>query len=367
MVDMYLLTLAISIGSASPSRCYCSASPGRSASCACSTCAASRSGRAGAASCSSPPSRSRRSSRRRVSGEAESIFSPRSGSFFGLLAATALVFYVGFVDDIKLTSPYLRLAVFAAGASAAFAAGYRIEEIGLPTGASIDLGYLSFFVTVFWIVAMTNAINFIDGRDGVSVGVAIFCCVTLAAVAQHSAHPTVALLLLAMAGAGLGFLPFNLPPASAYVGDSGAYVLGFVLGTLSIRAATGPTDQIFILVPLVALGYPLLDLVLQATKRLLHGRHPMKGDGDHIHDRLEQYGAGPRGTIVVIYGIAALFSLGAILIHWVDHTWMEAAVLVAVVAIVGAIMLRLGYVITMWNSQSVVWLRQRVFAPARDQ
>ena len=301
-----------------------------------------------------------------VSGQAEEIFSPRSGSFFGLLAATALVFYVGFIDDIKLSSPYLRMAVFLAGGSAAYAAGYRIEEIGLPTGLTIDFGWLGFFVTVLWIAAMTNAINFIDGRDGVSLGVAIFAFVALAAIGQHSQHPTVALLLLALAGAGLGFLPFNLPPASAYVGDSGAYVLGFVLGTLSIRASTGPTDQVFVLVPLVALGYPLLDLVLQSVKRMLHHQHPMIGDADHIHHRLEAYGVGARGTLVVIWGIAGLFALGAILVHWVDETWMEMAVLVSVIAIVGAVVLRLGYVVTLWNSQTIVWLRQRVFAPERE-
>jgi UDP-GlcNAc:undecaprenyl-phosphate GlcNAc-1-phosphate transferase len=298
-----------------------------------------------------------------VSGQAEEIFSPRSGSFMGLLAAAALVFYVGFLDDIKLTSPYLRLAVFLAGGSAAYAAGYRIDEIGIPTGISIELGWVGFFVTVLWITAMTNAFNFIDGRDGVSAGVAIFACVTMAAIGQHSDHPTVALLLIALAGAGLGFLPFNLPPASAFVGDSGAYVLGFILGTLSIRASTGPTDQVFILVPLVALGYPLLDLVLQATKRVLHQKHPMKGDADHIHHRLEQYGVGPRGMLFIIYTIAALFSLGAILIHWVDETWMEATVLASVAVVVAAVLLRLGYIVTMWNSRSVVWLRQRVFAP----
>jgi UDP-GlcNAc:undecaprenyl-phosphate GlcNAc-1-phosphate transferase len=300
------------------------------------------------------------------SGEAEEIFSPRSGSFMGLLAATALVFYVGFLDDLRLTSPTLRLVVFTAAASAAYAAGFRIEQVGLPTGVVIDFGYFSFIVTVLWIVAVTNSINWIDGRDGVSLGVAIFALVTMAAIAQHSHHPTVALLLIAMTGAGLGFLPFNLPPASAYVGDSGAYVLGFVLGTLSIRATTGPTDQVFLLVALVALGYPLLDLVTQTTKRMLHHQHPMIGDADHIHDRLEQYGAGPRGTLVVIYGIAAVFSLGAILIHWVDKLWMEATVLIGVVAVVSAVLLRLGYVLTMWNSRSVVWLRQRVFAPERE-
>jgi UDP-GlcNAc:undecaprenyl-phosphate GlcNAc-1-phosphate transferase len=302
-----------------------------------------------------------------VSSEAEEIFSPRSGAFFGLLAAAALVFYVGFVDDIKLSSPYLRMGVFLAAGSAAYAAGYRIEEIGLPRGHSIDLGWAGFLITVVWIAAMTNALNFLDGRDGVSAGVGIFACVTMAAIAQNSNHPTVALLLIALAGAGLGFLPFNLPPASAYVGDSGAYVLGFLLGTLTIRASTGPTDQVFILVPLVALGYPLLDLVLQATKRALHHQHPMIGDGDHIHHRLEQYGVGPRGLLFIIYGICAIFSLGAILIHWVDETWMEAAVLAAIIGVISLVLLRLGYIVTMWNSRSIVWLRQRVFAPEHTE
>jgi UDP-GlcNAc:undecaprenyl-phosphate GlcNAc-1-phosphate transferase len=299
-----------------------------------------------------------------VSPHAREFFEPKSGSFLGLTAAASAVFLVGFLDDIRLTSPALRSAVFLAGASAAYGAGYRVEEVGLPWGGTFDLGPAAFVTTLLWIYAMTNAFNFIDGRDGVSLGVAIFACVTMAQVAAHSDHPAVALLLVALAGAGLGFLPFNLPPASAYIGDSGAYVLGFVLGTLSIRGATGPTGAVFVAVPLVALGYPLLDLVLQPLRRLLHHKHPMKGDEDHIHHRLEAMGAGPRGILVVIYGIAAIFSLGAILLHYVDDTRVEAAVLGGVVLIVAIVLLRLGYILTFWNSRSVVWLRQRVFAPA---
>ena len=298
-----------------------------------------------------------------LSSHASEFFSPKSGSFLGLLAAAALVFVVGFFDDVKLTSPAVRTLVFVAGGAAAYTAGYRIDDIGLPWGPNIHLGAAGFVATVLWIYAVTNAINFIDGRDGVSLGVGIFACVTMAQIAAHSSHPTVALLLVALAGAGLGFLPFNLPPASAYVGDSGAYVIGFVLGTLSIRAATGPTDQVFIAVPLVALGYPILDLVLAPTRRLLQHRHPMIGDEDHIHHRLEVYGAGPRGTLVVIYGLAGLFSFGAILLHYFGQTWMEASVLAAIVLVVGVTLLRLGYILTMWNSRSIVWLRQRVFAP----
>ncbi len=299
-----------------------------------------------------------------VSSHADELFSPKSGSFLGLLAATALVFLVGFFDDVRLVSPQVRLLVFATGATAAYAAGYRIDDVGLPWGPEIHLGFAGFALTVLWIVAVTNAINWIDGRDGVAMGVAIFACITMAQIAGHSNHPTVALLLVALAGAGLGFLPFNLPPASSYVGDSGAYVLGFVLGTLSIRASTGPTNQIFIAVPLVALGYPVLDFVLATVRRLLHHQHPMVGDEDHIHHRLEMHGAGPRGMLVIIYSFAALFSVGAILLHYVDETWMEASVLAVLLVVVGGTLLRLGYIVTMWNSRSVVWLRQRVFAPA---
>jgi UDP-GlcNAc:undecaprenyl-phosphate GlcNAc-1-phosphate transferase len=298
-----------------------------------------------------------------LSSHASEFFSPKSGSFLGLLAATALVFLVGFLDDVRLTTPQLRLAVFLVGSIAAYAAGYRMDDIGLPWGQSIHLGFFGFFVTVFWIVAVTNAVNFIDGRDGVSMGVAIFACVTMAQIAAHSSHPTVALLLVALVGAGLGFLPFNLPPASLYVGDSGAYVLGFVLGTLSVRASTGPTDQIFIAVPLVALGYPIMDLAVQSTRRMLQHRHPMIGDEDHIHHRLEAAGAGPRGMLVIIYGLAAIFSTGAILLHYLDNTLIEGVVLASVIGTVSLVLLRLGYVVTIWNSHSIVWLRQRVFAP----
>lgn len=298
-----------------------------------------------------------------VSGHAREFLSPKSGSLLGLLAAVSLVFLVGFLDDVKLTSPTLRLAVFITGGVAAYTAGYRIDDIGLPWGAAISLGPAALIVTVLWITAATNAINFVDGRDGVALGVAIFAAVTMAQIGANSSHPTVALLLVVLAGAGLGLLPFNLPPASIFIGDSGAYVLGFILGTLSIRAATGPTNQIFIAVPLVALGYPILNLTLAAVRRSLQQRHPMIGDQDHIHDRLEGLGVGPRGMLVATYSLAALFSLSAIVIHYIANTWFQAAVFGGLVLVVATTLSRLGYIVTIWNSRSVVWLRQRVFAP----
>jgi UDP-GlcNAc:undecaprenyl-phosphate GlcNAc-1-phosphate transferase len=297
-----------------------------------------------------------------ISPHASEFFTPKSGEFLGFLAATSIVFIVGFVDDVKLTSPGVRSLVFVTAAAAVYAAGYRVDDVGLPWGQSINFGWAGLFVTLAWIWLTTNAINIVDGRHGVALGVAIFAAITMAVVAGHSSHPTVALLLVALAGAGLGYLPWNLPPASAYIGDSGAYVLGFVIGALSIRAATGPTDEVFVAVPIIALGFPILDIGLAFTRRLLDRRHPMIGDEDHIHHRLELAGAGPRGLLVIIYALAAVCSLGAITLHYVSSTLVEAAVLVALVTVVGGTLLKLGYIVTIWNSHSIVWLRQRVVA-----
>lgn len=300
-----------------------------------------------------------------LSDHASEFFTPRSDEFLGFVAAVSLVFAVGFLDDVRLTSPGLRSVVFLIAGSAVYAAGYRIDDIGLPLGPDLHLGYGGFFVTLGWIWLTTNAINIIDGRSGVALGVSIFAAVTMATVAGHSHHPTIALLLVALAGAGLGFLPWNLPPASAYIGDSGAYVMGFIIGALSIRAATGPTDEVFLAVPIVALGFPILDIGLAYVRRVLDRRHPLIGDEDHIHHRLEQAGAGPRGLLVVTWSIAALLSLAAIILHYVDSTYVEAAVFAGLLALLLTILQRLGYVVTLWNSHSVVWLRQRIFAPAQ--
>ena len=261
---------------------------------------------------------------------------------------------------MRLTSPYVRSLVFVAAGVAVYAAGYKMDDVGLPWGPSVHFGAFGIVVTVLWIYATTNAFNFIDGRDGVALGVAVLAAVTMAQIGAHSAHPTVALLLVALAGAGLGFLPFNLPPATMYTGDSGAYVLGFVIGTLSIRAATGPTHEVFIAVPLVALGFPVMTLPWRLRRTLQH-RHPMIGDGDHIHHRLEQAGAGPRGILAIAYTLAVLFSAGAITIDYVSNTWIEGAVFAAVLATVLVTLLRLGYIVTLWNSHSIVWLRQHMY------
>ncbi len=292
-----------------------------------------------------------------VSQHGNELFAPKSGHFVAFLGACTLIFAIGFLDDWIVLDWRPKLAGQIVAASAVYMAGYRIHDLGLPWGPEFGLGIAAPLLTVAWVVFCTNAINLIDGRDGVATGVSVLAAAALTQIAASSGHPTVALLLVAAAGAGLGLLPFNLPPASVLLGDSGALLFGFILGALSIRGATGSTDAVFIAVPIVALGFPIADSLLAVLRRSLDKRHPLLRDEDHIHHRLEVAGFGPRGLVVVIYTISALFATGALLLHHVRVFGAEAAVFAGVIGVVIVLLTRLGYLLSLWNSASIVWLR----------
>jgi UDP-GlcNAc:undecaprenyl-phosphate GlcNAc-1-phosphate transferase len=270
------------------------------------------------------------------------------------------VFAIGVFDDWRAIRPWQKLAGQMAAGLAVYAAGYQLGSIGFPWGGALDLGVLSLPATLLWVAFFTNAVNLIDGKDGVATGVSVLAAVAIAAVASDTHHPAVALLCVGLAGAGLGFLPFNLPSAALILGDAGALVFGFVLATLSIRGATGIEDSVFVSVPILALGFPVLDTLLSATRRLLDRRHPFLGDTDHIHHRLEQLELGPRGVLLALYLLSALFAGAALATHYVNSLVAEVGIFLALAALVALLLGRLGYLVSMWNSPRVLSFRKRV-------
>ena len=268
----------------------------------------------------------------------------------GLLGAGLMILLVGLMDDLREVNFKIKFVVQAAAAGLAFLAGYRIEDVSMPWGASFPLEWAAPIVTIFWLVFLSNAINLIDGKDGLAAGVAIIAALPLALIAHNVDRPLVAVEFVALAGACAGFLPLNLPTASRLLGDSGALVVGFLLAALAIEGSTGVTNSVFISVPIVALGFPILDTTLAFTRRIIDLRHPFLRDLDHIQHRLEGTGLSDAGVLFALYGLCLLFAGAALTIHFVESTVAEFLAFFAYGAAILLVIFGLGYARSMWRA-----------------
>ena len=292
-----------------------------------------------------------------VSSDLTDLLASQKGETAGLLGAALMILLLGLLDDLREVNFKIKFLVQTAAAALVFVIGYRIEDVALPWGATFSLGWAAPVLTILWLVFLTNAMNLIDGKDGIAAGVAIIVAVTLALIAADVDNPLVAAQLVAVAGACAGFLPFNLPVASRLLGDSGALLLGFLLAALAIEGSIGVTGSMFISVPIVALGFPILDTLLAFVRRLADLRHPFVADLDHIQHRLEQRGLSDRAVVLSLYGLSILFSGAALTIHYVEATGAEFLAFFAFGAAITAVLFRLGYASSLWNSASVASLR----------
>ncbi len=253
-----------------------------------------------------------------------------------LFAAAAGVHLLGLVDDRRPVGPILKLAVEAAAVSVlVFGFDVRLLVLLGPVGSGA--------LTLFWLLTVTNAFNFLDNMDGLSAGVATVCGAMLAAIALLSGQWFVAALLISLTGALLGFLRFNLPPASLFMGDSGSLVVGFLLAFCSVRvtyfdpaapdAALSPaTAWHAVLAPLVVLAIPLYDLLSVTAIRLAQGRNPLVGDRQHFSHRLVQRGLTEPAAITVVWGCTLAAGLGGVLLGRIQD-W-QAAMVVAQTAVI---------------------------------
>jgi UDP-GlcNAc:undecaprenyl-phosphate GlcNAc-1-phosphate transferase len=268
----------------------------------------------------------------------------------GLLGAGLMILLVGLLDDLHEVNFKVKFTVQAAAAGLAFLVGYRIEDVSMPWGASFPLEWAAPIVTIFWLVFLSNAINLIDGKDGLAAGVAIIAALPLALIAHNVDRPLVAVEFVALAGACAGFLPLNLPTASRLLGDSGVLLIGFLLAALAIEGSTGVTNRVFVSVPIVALGYPILDTALAFTRRVIDLRHPFLRDLDHIHHRLEGTGLSDGGVLFALYALCLLFAGAALTIHFVEAVVAEFLAFFAYFAAILLVIFGLGYARSMWQA-----------------
>lgn len=280
-----------------------------------------------------------------------------------LLAGMLLSVLCGAVDDVWPLSPVSKLILQIVAASFVLLAGFGIGGVTNPfSGETILFDWLSPPVTLLWVVGITNAFNLIDGLDGLAAGVGLIASGTLFVIALGSGQVEVAIVAIALAGALLGFLYFNFHPASVFLGDSGALLLGFILAVLSIHALQKGATAVVIATPILALGLPIADTALAMLRRLFgppgtgtaaaaseelappSSRFAalLRADRDHIHHRLLALGLPQRHAVLLLYAVCLLFNLLAFMA--VRARGPDLAILVAVAAVVAALAIRrLGY------------------------
>jgi len=227
-----------------------------------------------------------------------------------LIPGAALVFFTGIADDLFDLKPIYKLMGQIAAALLVFASGMRIELLG----SSLPV-WLNLPITVFWLLLATNALNLIDGLDGLCAGMGLVATLALFGAAMLHGNAPLAHATLPLAGALLGFLCYNISPATVFLGDSGALLIGFLLGCYGMIWTQKTATLLSLLVPLLALSIPLLDVFLAVVRRYLR-RQPIFGsDRAHIHHRLLDRGLTPRGTVLILYLLAAIASGFALLLN----------------------------------------------------
>ena len=247
------------------------------------------------------------------------LFNELSTEIIAMLVGGFILMVVGALDDKKDLSPRLRLVVQFGCALLAVASGIHIVGFSVPFISDfIPLGILSWPLTIIWIIATTNVINFIDGLDGLSAGTTVIVCLTLIFVAWGSAdqglynYGAVIMLCLAMIGSSLGFLRYNFHPARIFMGDAGAYFIGYVLGCLSVIGPMKQAALLTMLTPAIALGLPIFDTAVVMFRRVREERSPMSADRTHAHHRLFDSGFSQRQTVLWLYAISTCFGLAAV-------------------------------------------------------
>lgn len=241
-------------------------------------------------------------------------------SVWGILLGGTLIVVVGVIDDIKELSPKYKLLGQFASAAILVAFGIKIEFVTNPFGGMFYLGIWGIPITIFWVVSIINAVNLIDGLDGLAAGVSTIAAATMLLVGLQEGNAWVVLLTAALAGSALGFLRYNFNPATIFMGDTGAMFLGFILATVSAAGAVKSATAATLIVPVIAMGVPIFDTLFAIIRRRAQGQPISQGDKSHLHHRLLQLGLSHKQAVLVVYVISIGLGLTAIVINGATNT-----------------------------------------------
>ena len=259
-----------------------------------------------------------------------------------LICGGVMMFGLGFVDDIWGLKARFKLGVQAVSALILFMGGIKIAGLGIKGVASFPLGWTALPISVFWVLIVVNAVNLIDGLDGLAAGVGVFVCCVLVMLNINNNNLLEAMIMASLCGAILGFLWYNFNPATIFMGDSGSYFIGYMIAALSMMGSTKTQTAATLLIPVIALGIPLMDTVWATIRRFVVGRGLFTPDKDHFHHRLLKMGLSHRTAVLVLYSVSIVMGLAALSLVFLNDA--RTSILLALLFI-GCVMgiKKLGY------------------------
>ena len=258
----------------------------------------------------------------------------------GFLGGILVISAFCIVDDIKTIKPLTKLLGQVIAAIIAIAAGIRIDGVTLPFLNFPEISEItSFILTLAWIIIVTNAINLIDGLDGLSSGISVISAVSLLIIFVLNGSSMVSIILIAaLAGALVGFLPFNFTPAKTFIGDTGSNFLGYALAIISILGSAKTYTAAVIVLPLIVLGLPIFDTLMAIIRRVIKGKSIkaiFKADKGHLHHKLVARGYSQKQAVLILYGIAAIFGIFAVIL-FDSGIWKALSFLLIVIVAIAA-------------------------------
>lgn len=257
----------------------------------------------------------------------------------GFLLGILVLSFVCFFDDIKGIHPLVKLAGQLVAASIVVAFGIRINNFNLPffEGNIIIGEVFSIILTIGWLVGITNAINLIDGLDGLSTGIAIISSVSLLIIFALNGSPLIAIIMItSLVGALSGFLPFNFNPAKTFVGDIGSNFIGFTLAVVSILGVAKTATAFIVVLPIIVLGLPIFDTISAIVRRLIKGKSlkaVIQADKGHLHHKLIAKGFSQKEAVLILYGISVACGMFAVIL-FESNIWKAISFALMVIAVV---------------------------------